>query len=168
MSLSMYRASVPVLIGYLKNISSVLDKGAAHCAARKIEPSVLAGYRLAPDMFPLTRQIQLMSDSAKGCGARLAGVDVPSFPDTETTLDALKERIARTVAFLESLTPAQIDGAEERDIVLKAGARELRFKGADYLLSFVLPNFFFHATAAYAILRHCGVEIGKLDYLGQR
>jgi hypothetical protein len=166
MSFNMYQASVPVLVRYLKNISNVLDKGAAYCAAKKVEPAVLTGYRLAPDMFPLSRQVQIMSDGAKGCGARLAGVDVPSFPDTETTIDELKARIAKTVAFLEGLKPAQFDGAETRDISFKAGPNEYKFKGADYLTGWVLPNFYFHATATYAILRHCGVELGKRDYLG--
>lgn len=166
MSLNMYQASVPVLVRYLKNISNVLDKAAAHCAAKKIEPTVLAGYRLAPDMFPLSRQVQIMSDGAKGCGARLAEVDIPSFPDTETTIDELKARIAKTVAFLEGLKPAQFEGAEGRDIGFKAGPNEYKFKGDDYLTGWVLPNFYFHATATYAILRHCGVELGKRDYLG--
>jgi len=166
MSLNMYQASVPVLVRYLKNMSNVLDKAAAHCAAKKIEPTVLAGYRLAPDMFPLSRQVQIMSDGAKGCGARLAGVDIPSFPDTETTIDELKARIAKTVAFLEGLKPAQFEGAESRDISFKAGPSEYKFKGDDYLTGWVLPNFYFHATATYAILRHCGVELGKRDYLG--
>jgi hypothetical protein len=166
MAFNMYQASVPVLIRYLKNISNVLDKGAAYCAAKKIEPTVLAGYRLAPDMFPLSRQVQIMSDGAKGCGARLAGVEVPSFPDTETTIDDLKARIAKTVSFLESLKPAQFEGAESRDISFKAGPNDYKYKGDDYLTTWVLPNFYFHATATYAILRHCGVELGKRDYLG--
>jgi uncharacterized protein len=166
MSFNMYQASVPVLVRYLKNISNVLDKGAAYCAAKKVEQTVLTGYRLAPDMFPLSRQVQIMSDGAKGCGARLAGVEVPSFPDTETTIDELKARIAKTVAFLEGLKPEQFDGAETRDISFKAGPNEYKFKGADYFTGWVLPNFYFHATATYAILRHCGVELGKRDYLG--
>jgi len=167
MSLSMYQASVPSLIRYLKNISTVLDKGIAHAEAKKIDPAVLANYRLAADMFPLIRQIQIMSDGAKGCGARLAGIEVPTFQDTETSLEQLKERIAKTVAFLEGLKAEQFEGAETRDISLKAGPRELKFKGVDYLFGFVLPNFYFHATAAYAILRHAGVEVGKMDFLGQ-
>ena len=166
MSFDMYQASVPVLIRYLKNMTTVLDKGAAYCAAKKVEPAVLTGYRLAPDMLPLARQIQIMSDGAKGCGARLAGIDVPSFPDTEVTFDDLKARIAKTIAFLEGLKPAQFEGAETRDISLKAGPNELKFVGAAYLTDFVLPNFYFHATTTYAILRHAGVELGKRDYLG--
>jgi uncharacterized protein len=166
MSFNMYQASVPVLVRYLKNMSNVLDKAAAYCTAKKIEPTVLTGYRLAPDMFPLSRQVQIMSDGAKGCGARLAGVEVPAFPDTETTIEDLKARIAKTVAFLEGLKPAQFEGSETRDISLKAGNNEYKFKGDDYLTGWVLPNFYFHATTTYAILRHCGVEIGKRDYLG--
>lgn len=166
MAFNMYTASVPVLIHYLKSMSNVLDKGAAFCTAKKIEPSVLAGYRLAPDMFPLARQVQIMSDGAKGCGARLAGVEVPSYPDTETNIEELKARITKTISFLEGLKPEQFEGSESRDISLKAGARELNFKGQDYLTNFVLPNFYFHATATYAILRHCGVELGKRDFLG--
>jgi hypothetical protein len=166
MSLNMYQASVPALIRYLKNISNVLDKAAAYCAAKKIEPTVLTGYRLAADMFPLSRQVQIMSDGAKACGARLAGVDVPSFPDTETTIDELKARIAKTVSFLESLKQEQFNGAETRDIAFKAGPNEYKFKGAEYLTTWVFPNFYFHATVTYAILRHVGVELGKRDYLG--
>lgn len=166
MTINMYNASIPVMIRYMKNMTAILDKAAAFCAARKVEPTVLTGYRLAADMFPLTRQIQIMSDGAKGCGARLAGVEVPSFPDNETTLEDLKARIAKTIAFLEGLKPEQFQGSETRDITLKAGPRELHFKGLDYLTDFVLPNFYFHATATYAILRHAGVEIGKRDYLG--
>ena len=166
MALNMYSASVPVMIRYMKNMTVILDKAAAFCTAKKIDPTVLTGYRLAPDMFPLSRQIQIMSDGAKGCGARLAGVEGPSFPDTETTIEDLKARVAKTIAFLEGLKPAQFEGSETRDIVLKAGARELQFKGLDYLVEFVLPNFYFHATTTYAILRHAGVEIGKRDYLG--
>lgn len=166
MSFNMYQASVPVLVRYMKNMTAILDKAAAYCTAKKVDPTVLAGYRLAPDMFPLSRQIQIMTDGAKGCGARLAGVDIPSFPDTETTIDELKTRIAKTISFLEGLDPAQFDGSETRDIKLKIGPNDLQFKGADYLTGFVLPNFYFHATTTYAILRHCGVEIGKRDYLG--
>lgn len=166
MAFNMYTASVPILVRYLKNTSNLLEKGAAHCAAKKVDPSVLLGYRLAPDMFPLSRQIQILSDAAKGGGARLAGVEVPSFPDTETTVEDLKARIAKTVTFLEGLKESQFGGAEARDISFKAGPNELKFKGEDYLASWVFPNFFFHVTAAYSIMRHMGVELGKRDYLG--
>ncbi|MGE4063456.1 MAG: DUF1993 family protein [Rhodospirillaceae bacterium] len=166
MAFNMYTASVPVLVRYLKNTSNLLDKGAAFCAAKKIDPSVLLSYRLAPDMFPLSRQIQILSDAAKGAGARLAGVEVPSFPDTETTVDDLKARIAKTVSFLEGLKESQFSGAENRDISFKAGPNDIKFRGDDYLSSWVFPNFFFHVTAAYSIMRHMGVELGKRDYLG--
>jgi len=166
MSISMYQASVPALVQYLKNVSNIVDKASAFCTAKNVDPTVIANFRLAADMFPFSRQIQIMSDGAKGCGARLAGIEVPSFPDTETNLEELKARIAKTIAFLEGLKPAQFEGSETRDITVKAGPRELNFKGADYLTTWVLPNFYFHATAAYAILRHLGVEIGKRDYLG--
>lgn len=167
MAFSMYEASVPVFVRFLNNLSAILDKATAHCDAKKIEPTVLAGFRLAPDMIPFTRQIQIMTDLSKGCGARLAGVNVPSYEDTETTLDDLKVRIAKTVSFLETLKATQFEGADARDINLKLGQNELSFKGSDYLTAFVLPNFYFHATVAYAILRHCGVELGKRDFLGQ-
>ena len=165
MSISMYKASVPVFLQILAAQSATLDKAAAHAAARKIEPSVLLNARLYPDMYPLVRQIQITSDTAKGAGGRLAGVDRPVFADTETTFDELKERIAKTVAFLKGLKPEQIDGSETRDIVLQIGDRSMPFKGEGYLFSFALPNFFFHATTAYAILRHCGVELGKRDFM---
>jgi hypothetical protein len=166
MSLSMYQAGIPVVIRYLNNLSTLIDKAAAHCEARKIEPSVLVNFRLTPDMFPFARQVQIATDGVKGMAARLAGVEVPSYADTETTFPELKARIAKTVDFLKTFTPAQIDGTEGKEITMKAGATEFKFKGDDYLVGFVLPNFYFHVTTAYAILRHCGVEVGKRDYLG--
>jgi hypothetical protein len=166
MSLSMYQASVPVFIRMLSNLSAILDKAAAHAEAKKIAPSVFTTARLAPDMLPLTFQVQTATDSVKGCAARLAGIEAPSFPDTETSFPELKERLAKTIAFLQSVKAEQIDGSEERSITLKLGSREFQFLGQPYLLTFVLPNFFFHVTTAYAILRHHGVEIGKQDFLG--
>jgi len=166
MPLSMYQASISVFVRALGNLSVILDRAAAHAEARKIDPSVFINARLAPDMFPLSRQMQSASDSAKGCAARLAGVEVPSYPDTETTFAELQARITKTVAFLQSLGPDLIDGSEERAIVLKLRGRETRFTGQHYLLNFALPNFFFHAVTAYDILRHNGVEIGKQDFLG--
>jgi uncharacterized protein len=166
MTLSMYQASVPSFQRTLKALDAVLDKAVANAAERKIDPAVLVNARLAPDMHPLSRQIQIATDGVKGCAARLAGVEVPSFADTETTFPELKERIAKTLAFIATIKPEQIDGSEARDISLKAGPRELNFKGQDYLLFFVLPNFYFHATTAYDILRHNGVPLGKLDFLG--
>ncbi|WP_024301654.1 DUF1993 family protein [Pseudogulbenkiania sp. MAI-1] len=166
MSLSMYQASVPGLIRGLNNLAAILDKAAAHAEAKNIAPEVFLQARLAPDMFPLVRQVQSVSDSAKGCAARLAGLEVPSYPDTETSFPELQERLAKTVAFLKGITPEQIDGSEERPITLKVRSREIHFTGQSYLLGFVLPNFYFHLTTAYDILRHNGVELGKMDYLG--
>jgi hypothetical protein len=150
----------------LNSLSAILDKAEAFAAERKIEPAVLLGWRLAPDMFPLTRQVQIATDHAKGCCARLAGVEVPKYTDDETTFVALKARIAKTVDFVQGFKPSDIDGSDERDLTITAGSRELRFKGQQYLVSFALPNFYFHVTTAYAILRHCGVPIGKRDFLG--
>lgn len=166
MSLSMYQASVPVFVRVLTNLAAVLAKGAASAEARKIDPSVLIGARLAPDMLPLVKQVQIATDSAKGAVARLAGVEVPSYPDTETTFAELQERVAKTIAFVSSLTPEQIDGSEERAITLKLRSGEMNFTGQPFLLNFALPNLYFHATTTYAILRHNGVELGKMDYLG--
>lgn len=168
MPLSMYQASIPVFTRGLNILSTLLDKAAAHAEARKIDPAVFINARLAPDMFALGRQVQAVSDVSKNCGARLAGVDIPKFPDTETSFPELKERIAKTVTFLQSLRPAEIDGSEERVITFKLGGQDTSFSGQNYLLGFALPNFFFHVTTAYDILRHNGVEIGKRDYLGSR
>lgn len=167
MSLSMYQASIPVLVRGLENLSAILHKAAAHAETRKIAPQVFLDARLAPDMFPLVRQVQIASDTAKGCAARLAGLEVPSYADTEASFVELQERIARTLAFLGSITAEQVDSSGERPIVLKAHDREMNFTGQTFLLGFALPNFFFHLTIAYGILRHNGVEIGKQDYLGK-
>ena len=161
MPLSMYQASIPLLVRGLDNLSAVLKKGEAHPDA-----AALVEARLAPDMFTLAGQVQRASDTAKGCAARLAGIDNPSFADTETTFAQLQERIARTVAFLQGVKREQIDGSEDKPIVLKAGPTTLNFTGTSYLLGFVVPNFYFHVTTAYDILRHKGVGVGKLDYLG--
>ncbi|HEU5048448.1 MAG TPA: DUF1993 domain-containing protein [Rickettsiales bacterium] len=166
MSLSMYDASIPVLIRGLNNLATILTKAAAYAEAKKIAPEVLVNARLAPDMYPLSRQIQIATDMAKGCGARLAKLEVPSFADTETTFPELQERIAKTIAFLKTIQHAQVEGSEERDVVVKTRGREHTFKGKDYLLNFVLPNFYFHTTTTYAILRHNGLEIGKADFIG--
>ena len=167
MPFGMYQASVPALVNMLNNLSAILAKAEAFAAERKIEPSVLLNWRLAPDMFPLTRQIQIASDLAKGGAARLAGREVPSYADEEKSFADLKARIAKTVKFIEGVAPKDIDGSEGRDISLTIGGQELRFKGEPYLVDFALPNFYFHATTAYAILRRCGVEIGKRDFIGQ-
>jgi hypothetical protein len=165
-TLSMYEASIPVLDRSLANLSAILKKGVAYAEERKFDPAVLVSARLAPDMRPLSSQVQFASDSAKGCAARLAGVPVPSFPDTETTFAELEERIAKTRSFLKTVGAAQVDGSESREIVLKFGPREVTFTGRDYLFGFVLPNFYFHVTTAYDILRHNGVPLGKMDFLG--
>jgi hypothetical protein len=166
MPLSMSQASVPVCVRVLNNLSAILDKAAADAEARKIDPQVFLTARLAPDMYPLTRQVQTVSDMAKGGVARLAGIDPPSFPDTETTFPQLKERIAKTLAFVQGVAADKIDGSEDRKIVLNFPGGQFTFAGQDYLLNFILPNLFFHASAAYAILRHNGVPIGKRDFLG--
>jgi len=166
MSLSMYQASVPVYMRILKNLVAILEKGAAHAEAKKIDPSVLLQSRLFPDMFPLARQVQIVSDNAKGSCARLAGVDVPKYEDTETTFAELIERLRKTSAFLETLSPAHFEGSETRTVTLPTRNGNMEFVGQPYLLGFALPNGFFHAVTAYNILRHNGVELGKMDFLG--
>ncbi|WP_257389156.1 DUF1993 domain-containing protein [Tahibacter caeni] len=152
----------------LQMLDQLLDKGAAFATAKNFDVGVLLGSRLAPDMFPLTRQIQLASDMAKGMTARLAGQVPPSFEDVETTLAELKERLARTLAYVESVDDAAFDGAEQREVRVPTRAQELVFAGQDYLVGFALPNFYFHVTAVYLILRHNGVDLGKRDFLGAR
>ncbi len=166
MSFSMSQACLPALTIGLNALSGVLDKAAAFAASRKFDPAMLLASRLAPDMFTLTRQVQVACDQAKNGAARLAGVEPPKFEDNETSIDALKERIAKTVAFLASLDSQAIDTAVEKEIIFPLGPAKGKMIGADYLNHFVLPNFYFHLTAAYAIVRHCGVEVGKRDFLG--
>ena len=165
MSLSMYAASVLPLRLMLKNLSTLLAKAEAHCEARKIDPKALLTSRLYPDMLPFTAQVQIATDTAKGAAARLANVDIPSFEDKETTFAELQARLDKTIAFLETLTEAQFEGADTRTVTLKLRDRTREFTGADYLTTYANPNFFFHVTTAYALLRHGGVEIGKRDYL---
>ena len=166
MSLSMYQASIPALVQMLNNLSAILDKAEAHAQDRKIEPEVLLNYRLAPDMLPFIRQIQIAADLAKGAAARLAGVEVPKHDDTDKTFAVLMSRIINTVAFVQSIQPTYIDGSEGREINLTLGEHKMNFKGQPYLVHFVLPNFYFHCTTAYDILRLCGVELGKRDFIG--
>jgi hypothetical protein len=166
MSLSMYQASVPVFVRMLDNLSKIFDQAVQYCEEKKIDPSVLVNARLAPDMYPLSRQVQIATDMAKGCAARLAGIEVPVYEDNETTLPELQARIAKTLAFIQSVSAEQIDGSEERTVTLKLRGKDVSFKGQPYLLHFVLPNFYFHITIAYAILRHNGLAIGKMDYIG--
>jgi hypothetical protein len=167
MAISMFDLSVTPLLRGLANLSAILDKAIAHSEAKKIDPLALAQSRVYPDMFPLTRQVQITCDTAKGAIARLAQVEVPSHADTETTLPELKARVAKTVDFIKSLKAAQIEGSEARPIELKFPNRTLKFTGLAYLTDFVLPNFYFHITVTYALLRKAGVEVGKTDYLGQ-
>lgn len=166
MTISMYQASIPVFVKTLTNLEGVLEKALAHAQSRKIDPAVLFAARLFPDMLSLSRQVQIATDFARGTGARLAGVEPPAVEDKEATFEDLVARIEHTNAFLRTLTPAQIDGSETREIVRPIRGEPHRFTGLGYLLSFSLPNFFFHATTAYAILRHNGVEIGKVDFIG--
>ena len=166
MSLSMHSISVPIFVRMLGNLTEWLDKAEASARARNFDPAVLLGVRLAPDMLPLVKQVQIACDTAKFAVARLAGVEAPKFDDTEATLDELRGRVRTTVAFVQSVPAAQVDGSEERDIVLQLHEIKLDFKGKAYLLDWVLPNFYFHVTTAYGLLRACGVGIGKMDYIG--
>lgn len=166
MSLTMYQASIPVFIHMLGNLSKILDKAAEHAEAKKIDPAIFINARLAPDMYPLSRQVQIATDMAKGCAARLAGIEVPSYADNESTFPELQARVAKTVAFLQSVSAEQINGSEERTVTLKMHGKETGFLGQPYLLHYVLPNFYFHITVTYAILRHNGLEIGKMDFVG--
>jgi len=165
LSLTLFEASIPGYLRMLHNLSTFLDKAEAHATAQGVALSTLAEARLAADMHPLVRQIQMASDAAKGGAARLAQIDPPSFPDTETTFPELKERLAKTIAFLETIKPAQVDGGEDRSIELKFPGRVMIFTGRDFLFQFSMPNFLFHVTTAYAILRHQGAPLGKMDYL---
>jgi uncharacterized protein len=166
MPMSMYQASVPAFLQLLTSLAAILDKAEVFAAERKTDPAVLLNYRLAPDMFPLSRQVQIAADHAKGCCARLAGREVPKWADDEASFADLRARIARTVAFVQEFEPSDLDGTEERDIAITVGGQPMRFKGQHYLVNFVLPNFYFHATTAYAILRHAGLRIGKRDFMG--
>lgn len=161
----MYDVTVPVFIHFLNSLSSILKKAEAHCEAKKIDPAVMLSMRLYPDMFALTRQVQIATDAAKGAGARLSGAAVPSFPDEEKTFAELQARVQKTIDFLSSLKKEDFEGAATRAISLKAGGREMNFEGAAYLETWAKANFFFHVSMAYAILRHNGVEVGKTDYL---
>ena len=166
MPFSMSQASLPVFEIGLNALSGVLDKAAAFTTAKKVDPAVLLGWRLAPDMFALARQVQVACDQAKNGAARLAGAEPPKFEDTETSLDQLKGRIAKTIAYIKGLDAKAIDASADREITFPLGPTKGQMKGGDFLNHFVLPNFYFHLTAAYAIVRHCGVELGKRDFLG--
>jgi len=166
MTISMYQASAPRFANTLRNLGAIIDKAKAHAAAKKIDEQVLASARLYPDMFAFARQVQIACDTAKGAVARLAGVEIPKHEDSEKTFDELQARIAKTLAFIAGVPAAKLDGTEERDVVLKLGGTEARFKGMQYLLGFAWPNFYFHVVTAYGILRHNGVELGKADFIG--
>jgi hypothetical protein len=166
MKISMYQASAPRFANALGNLSAILDKAQAHAEAKKIDPAVLGGLRLIADMFPLARQVQVACDTAKGAVARLAGVEIPKYDDTEQTLPELKARIAKTLDFVRSIPAARIDGAEEREVVMKMRGQDVRFTGLQYLFGHAWPNFYFHLTTAYNILRANGVELGKRDFIG--
>ena len=167
MAISMYQASVPVFVKTLGNLSGILDKAAAFAAAKKVDESVLLASRLVPDMFSFSRQVQQATVHAKGAAARLAGLEPPAIDSTGETFAEYKACIDKVIAFLNTLKPEQIDGSEARDVTLKLGPNTVAFKGQAYLLHFAMPNFFFHVTTAYAILRHAGVDLGKQDYIGK-
>jgi hypothetical protein len=167
MNISMYQASAPRFANTLKNLSAILDKAQAYCEAKKYDPAALISYRLFPDMFQLSRQVQVACDTAKGAMARLAAVEIPKHEDTEKTFPELKERIAQTLAFIQTIKPAQVDGSEDKQIVMKRPSGDVTFTGMQFLLGHAYPNFYFHVTTAYNILRHNGVEIGKRDFIGQ-
>lgn len=167
MSITMYQASVPVFRQILTSLSAILDKAGADADEKKIDPAVLLQARLYPNMFPLVRQVQIATDHAKGAAARLSGAEPPKFADEEKTIDALKSRIAKTLDYLSSVPAEKIDSSEARTISLKVGPKQMTFPGQSYLLGYALPNFFFHVTTAYDILRHNGVDIGKRDFIGQ-
>ena len=166
MKISMYQASAPRFANALRNLSAILDKAQAHAEAKKLDPAVLGSLRLIADMFPLARQVQIACDTAKGAVARLAGAEIPKHEDTEQTVAELKARIAKTLDFVGSVSAAKIDGAEEREVVLKMRGQDVKFSGLQYLLGHAWPNFYFHVTTAYNILRANGVEIGKRDFIG--
>jgi hypothetical protein len=167
MKISMYHASAPRFANALTNLSAILDKAQAHAEAKKIDPAVLGSLRLIADMFPLSRQVQIACDTAKGAVARLALVEIPKHEDTEQTIPELKARIAKTLDFVRSVPAAAIDGSEDREIVLKMRSGEHKYTGLQYLMGHAWPNFYFHVTTAYNILRANGVDIGKRDYIGQ-
>jgi len=167
MTISMYKASAPIFVQFLTSLSAILDKAAAHAEAKKLDPSVLLNARLFPDMFPLVRQVRAATDHALSACGRLAGVEPPKFANDEASIADLKDRIAKTIDFIRGLTPAQIDGTEDKAITITFPSGATReFTGQSLLLNFCLPNFYFHATTAYDILRHNGIEIGKRDFMG--
>ncbi|MBU3615053.1 DUF1993 domain-containing protein [Polynucleobacter sp. Latsch14-2] len=166
MAISMYQASIPQFKKMLSNLSIILKKGEEYASAKKIEGTVLTGERLFPDMFPLSKQVQIACDQVKNGMARLAGIEPPKFDDSETTFAELQERVAKTIAFIDGIKPAQVDGTEAKEIKFSIKEWHFEFVGEQYLLTWIIPNFYFHVTTTYNLLRHNGVEIGKADYLG--
>ncbi|MDX2220046.1 MAG: DUF1993 domain-containing protein [Burkholderiales bacterium] len=166
MTVSLYRITVPAFEHTLGCLKDILRKAEDHAAAKKIDPSVLLNARLYPDMFALTRQVQIATDVAKGACARISGQEIPKYEDNETSFAELQARINKTLAYIGSFEPKDIDGQEERDIVIMPGGVERKFKGERYIVNWAIPNFYFHVMAAYCILRENGVEVGKMDYLG--
>jgi hypothetical protein len=164
----MYQVSVPVFTRMLSNLIAILEKAESHCAQRKIDPAALIGFRFYPDMYPFSKQIQIATDAAKNGSAYLAGAEPPRSESVEQTFAELIERVKKTIDYVNGFSPEQIDGSEEREISIRRGETTLTYKGQEYLLNRVLPNFFFHITTAYDMLRHNGVELGKKDYLGNR
>jgi uncharacterized protein len=167
MTISMYQASIPPMVRALNNLVVILEKGAAHAETKRIDPTVLINTRLYPDMFPLAKQVQIVSDVTRRGAARLAGLEAPAMEDNETTFPDLIARVKKTISYLKTLTSEQIDGSEQKTIILPMGKESMTFEGMPYLLYFILPNLYFHITTAYGILRHCGVELGKMDFLGK-
>jgi hypothetical protein len=167
MTISMYQASVPRIVNMLTNLDHLLDQALVHIESKKWNEAALTQFRLYPDMLPMTRQVQIACDTAKGVVARLAGVDIPAYEDNEVSFADLKQRIAKTMAFINGFGPEQIDGTEDKDIVTKRGDVETHYKGMQFLLNHAMPNIYFHVTTVYTILRHNGIEIGKRDYLGK-
>jgi hypothetical protein len=168
MAVSLYDVCIPVFTQSLTNLATLLDKAASFAGSKKLDPKVFPATRLIADMLPLSSQVQIACDNAKGAAARLAGVDIPKHADTETTIEELKERVTKTLDFIKTIKRDQVEGAESREIVLQFPQTTLKFTGIDYVTNFALPNFFFHVAMAYALLRTNGVDIGKRDFLGQR
>lgn len=166
--LTMFDISIPALKRNLTNLAHILKLGESHADSKKIEHAVLLNARLFPDMYPLTRQIQIATDMSKGTAARLAGIEIPKYEDNETTFAELQARITKTIAFLDTIQPAQLEGSEAREVVVSVRKVELKFTGQDYLLKWVNPNVYFHVSTAYNILRHSGVDLGKPDFLGPK
>jgi hypothetical protein len=167
LKISMHQASVPVFVRALNNLATILEKAAVHAEAKKIDPAALINFRLYPDMLPLSKQVQIASDSAKGGVARLAGGEAPKYDDNEASFPELVARLRKTIAYLESVKPEQIDGSEDKTVTWKTQTATRTMQGMPYLLNHVTPNVYFHVTTAYAILRHCGIEVGKQDFLGR-